>query len=85
MDWLDRQMERRPELGTEDYRDFLLNLFLRVVFIALPLMTTISIGVAAYHRDSHKSLQSECIRLGYGERDNDGNFVLKDGKNYTSE
>ena len=32
-----------------------------------------------------KSLQSECIRLGYGERDTDGNFVLKDGENCTSE
>lgn len=78
MDWLDRQMERRPELGTVEYRDFLLNLFLWVVFIALPLMSIVSIGVAAYHRDSHNDLQSECIRLGYGYRDSDGNFVLKE-------
>lgn len=25
-----------------------------------------------------RQLQSECIRLGYGERDTDGNFVLKE-------
>ena len=32
-----------------------------------------------------ESLQSECIRLGYGERDTDGNFRLKDCENCTSE
>ena len=69
MDWLDRQMERRPELGTVDYRDFLLNMFLWVVFTLLPLMTIVSIGVAAHQRDTFNEFKSECIRLGYGYRD----------------
>lgn len=56
----------------------------RMVHIAIAILVAFVIGVAVLFFWSFSTtseldkFQSECIRLGYGERDADGNFRLKE-------
>lgn len=50
-----------------------------IMFIGIALAAAIgSFAPSDHAKIELKSLQSECIRLGYGERDTDGNFRLKE-------
>lgn len=53
--------------------------WLAIAFIGMAFASAIGSFAPSDHTKTElKTLQSECIRLGYGERDTDGNFRLKE-------